>query len=108
MALRLFLSCDFSSWQVTTMPVGMCVMRTAESVVLTLWPPCPVERYTSMRRSLSLILTSTSSASGSTATVAVEVWMRPCALGRGHALHAMDAAFVLAGGCRRPWPRPRR
>ncbi len=52
-------------------------MRTAESVVLTHWPPGPPARYTSMRRSFSLISTSTSSASGSTATVAVEVWMRP-------------------------------
>ena len=52
-------------------------MRTAESVVFTHCPPGPPARYTSMRRSLSLISTSTSSASGSTATVAVEVWMRP-------------------------------
>src|SRR3989475_8037842 len=56
----------------------MCVTRTALSVVLTLWPPGPPERKTSMRKSLSSILTSTSSASGKTATVAAEVWMRPC------------------------------
>ena len=37
----------------TTMPVGTCVIRTAESVVLTLCPPGPLERKTSMRRSLS-------------------------------------------------------
>ena len=55
----------------------MCVMRTAESVVFTLCPPGPDERKTSMRMSLSSILTSTSSASGSTATVAADVWMRP-------------------------------
>ena len=54
-------------------------MRTALSVVLTDWPPAPLARNTSMRRSLSSILMSTSSASGSTATVAAEVWMRPCA-----------------------------
>ena len=48
-ARSLFCSCDFSSWQDTTRPVGTCVMRTAESVVLTDWPPGPVERYTSMR-----------------------------------------------------------
>ena len=52
-------------------------MRTAESVVLTDWPPGPDERKTSMRRSFSSILTSNSSASGSTATVAAEVWIRP-------------------------------
>ena len=34
-ALALFLCCDFSSWQVTTRPVGSWVMRTALSVVLT-------------------------------------------------------------------------
>ena len=52
-------------------------MRTAESVVLTLWPPGPLERNTSIWRSLSSIATSTSSASGSTSTVADDVWMRP-------------------------------
>ena len=53
-------------------------MRTAESVVLTDWPPGPDERLTSMRRSLSSSMsTSTSSASGMTMTVAVDVWMRP-------------------------------
>ena len=52
-------------------------MRTALSVVLTHWPPWPVERYTSMRRSLESMVTSTSSTSGSTATVQVLVWMRP-------------------------------
>ena len=30
-----FLICDFSSWQLTTVLVGRCVMRTAEYVVLT-------------------------------------------------------------------------
>jgi hypothetical protein len=35
MALALFLCWDFSSWQVTTTPDGKCVIRTAESVVLT-------------------------------------------------------------------------
>ena len=33
-----------SFWQVTTMPVGRWVIRTAESVVLTPWPPGPEER----------------------------------------------------------------
>ena len=53
-------------------------MRTAESVVLTDWPPGPDERLTSIRRSFSSSISiSTSSASGMTTTVAVEVWMRP-------------------------------
>ena len=38
---------DFSFWHDTTMPVGMCVIRTAESVVLTLCPPGPCLLYTS-------------------------------------------------------------
>ena len=33
-----------SSCIATTMPVGTWVMRTAESVVLTLWPPGPLDR----------------------------------------------------------------
>ena len=59
------------------MPVGRWVMRTAESVLLTCWPPAPDARMVSMRMSSGRISMSTSSASGSTATVAAEVWMRP-------------------------------
>jgi hypothetical protein len=40
----LVLQLDFSFWQETTRPVGRWVIRTAESVVLTLWPPGPLER----------------------------------------------------------------
>ena len=76
-AFSRFCSWDFSSWQETTTPVGVCVTRTAESVVFTDCPPGPVERNTSIRRSEGSMVTSTSSASGRTATVAVEVWMRP-------------------------------
>jgi len=43
-AFARFLICERSSWQVTTRPVGRCVIRTAESVVLTPWPPGPDER----------------------------------------------------------------
>ena len=43
-AVARFLCCERSFWQATTMPVGMWVMRTAESVVLTCWPPAPDER----------------------------------------------------------------
>ena len=71
-------------------------MRTAESVVLTDWPPGPDERLTSIRRSFSSSISiSTSSASGMTTTVAVEVWIRPRRLGRRDALDAMDAALEL-------------
>ena len=76
-ALSLFCSWLFSSWQVTTTPVGTCVIRTAESVVLTDCPPGPLERYTSISRSFGSMATSSSSASGSTATVAALVWTRP-------------------------------
>ena len=31
-------------WQLTTMPVGSWVIRTAESVTLTCWPPAPDDR----------------------------------------------------------------
>ena len=77
MAFSLFLSCDFSSWHCTTMPVGRWVMRIAVSVRLTYWPPAPEAQYVSMRRSAGAISTSTSSASGKTATVTADVWMRP-------------------------------
>ena len=43
MALARFWCCDFSE-DVTTMPVGRWVMRTAESVVFTCWPPAPEDR----------------------------------------------------------------
>ena len=44
MAASRFCSWLFSSCIDTTMPVGSCVIRTAESVVLTDWPPGPDER----------------------------------------------------------------
>ena len=72
-----FCSWLFSFWQLTTMPVGRWVMRTAESVVFTDCPPGPDERKTSMRRSFSSMLTSTCSASGITSTPAAEVCTRP-------------------------------
>src|SRR5579875_1001041 len=73
-----FLICDFSSWQLTTVLVGRCVMRTAEYVVLTDCPPGPDEQNVSTRMSFASILMSTSSASGSTATVTADVCTRPC------------------------------
>ena len=94
-ACSLFCSCDFSFWQLTTMPVGRCVMRTAESVVLTLCPPGPEDRKTSIRRSSGLISTSTSSTSGSTRTPAALVWIRPWRLGHRDALDAVHAALEL-------------
>ena len=79
MALALFLIWVRSSWHWTTMPVGRCVRRTAEYVVLTPWPPGPEAQKRSTRMSFSCTVTSTSSASGRTATVAADVWIRPAA-----------------------------
>ncbi len=36
--------CERSFWHCTTIPVGMCVRRTAESVLLMCWPPAPDAR----------------------------------------------------------------
>ena len=33
-----------SFWHWTTMPVGKWVMRTADDVLLTCWPPAPLAR----------------------------------------------------------------
>ena len=69
---------DFSSCIDTTVPVGRWVMRTAESVVFTDWPPGPEERNTSIFRSFSGIsMWSVDSISGITSTAAKEVWRRP-------------------------------
>ena len=78
MARFLFLSCDFSFWHCTTMLVGRWVMRTAELVRFTCWPPEPLARNTSMRRSSSLMSISMFvSMSGYTSTEAKAVCLRP-------------------------------
>ena len=78
MAAARFWIWDFSSCMETTRPVGRWVMRTAESVVLTLCPPGPEERKTSMRMSVSgMSIWSVDSMSGMTSTAAKEVWRRP-------------------------------
>ena len=60
------------------MPVGMWVMRTAESVVFTDWPPGPEERKTSTFSSDSGIsMWSVVSMRGMTSTAAKDVWRRP-------------------------------
>ncbi len=59
------------------MPVGMCVRRTAESVVFTPWPPGPLDRYTSTRISSSgMSMLSVCSTTGITSTPAKEVCRR--------------------------------
>ena len=98
MARSKFWSWLFSSCIDTTMLVGRCVSRTAESVVLTLWPPGPLDRYTSRLTSFGSIETSTSSTSGSTATVAARGVQAALALGGRHPLHPVDAGLVLEDG----------
>ena len=105
MACSLFCSWLFSFWQDTTTPVGRCVMRTAESVVFTLWPPGPEDLNTSIFSSFGSIVTSIGSASGRTRTPAAEVWIRPCDSVAGHPLHPVHAALVLQVGPRTSPPR---
>src|SRR5438876_8516981 len=49
-AVALFFPWLRSCWHETTMPEGRCVMRTADDVLLTCWPPFPDARKTSIRR----------------------------------------------------------
>ncbi len=43
-AVARFEDCERSFWHCTTIPVGRWVIRTAESVLLTCWPPAPLAR----------------------------------------------------------------
>ena len=61
----------------------MCVMRTAESVLLTCWPPAPEARYVSMRRSPSSISTSTSSSTQGVTSTRAKAVCRRCAESNG-------------------------
>ena len=66
-----------SFWQVTTMPVGMCVILTAVSTLFTFWPPAPPLRYVSIFKSSLLIFTVVSLLiAGTTSTDAKLVWRR--------------------------------
>ena len=80
------------------MPEGICVTRTADSVLLTCWPPAPPERSVSIRRSASLIgdvdvlrLGQHGDGRGRGVDAAGR-------LGVGHALHAVHAGFVFQLG----------
>ena len=76
-------------------------MRTAESVVLTLWPPGPQERKTSMRRSLSSIVDVDLLGLGHhqhAGRGGVDAALR---LGDRHALHPVHAALELQQRVRR-------
>src|SRR5258708_36914939 len=54
-ACALFLCWERPAWQTTATPVGMWVSLTADSVLLTCWPPAPPERMVSTRTSDSAI-----------------------------------------------------
>ncbi len=97
-ACSLFCSWLFSFWQETTIPVGRWVIRTAESVVFTLWPPGPDDRNTSIRRSAGSTVTSTGSASGSTSTPGGRGVDAALGLGDRDPLDPVHAAFVLQPG----------
>jgi len=90
---------DFSSWHWTTSPVGTCVMRTAESVVLTLWPPA---RTSGTRRSGGRPAGSGRQPLPPRASPPRSPWRYGSAprLRRRHALDPVNAAFVLQAAVR--------
>ena len=100
-ACSLFWSWLFSFWQLTTMPVGRWVIRTAESVVLTLCPPGPLLRKTSMRRSLLVDLDVDRLGLGHHQDAGGTGVHAPLRLGDRHPLHAVDAALELQQAVRR-------
>jgi hypothetical protein len=83
------------SWHSATMPVGRWVMRTAESVLLMCWPPAPLARKVSMRRSDGLILIGLLfvrlGQNGHRAGTGVDAAL---GFGGGHALHPVATGFV--------------
>jgi hypothetical protein len=91
-----FLCCERSSWHSTTMPLGRCVMRIAESVLLTCWPPAPEARNVSIlqvgRVDLDVVdlvhLRQDRDGGGRGVDAALR-------FGFGHALHAVRAGFEL-------------
>ena len=85
-----------SVWLSTTIPLGTWVMRIADSVLLTCWPPAPQERKVSTFRSAGLISIGSPSAfdrddrhgRGRGVDAALRFGFR-------HALHAVRAGFEL-------------
>ena len=83
------------------MPVGRWVIRTAESVVLTLWPPGPLLRKTSMRRSFSSMLDVDRLGLRQHEDAGGAGVHPPLRLGDRDALDAVHAALELQQGVRR-------
>src|ERR1700722_3071230 len=63
-ALARLRCCERSSCIATTTPVGKWVMRIADSVLFTCWPPAPLERIVSIFKSASLFEPGEGAASG--------------------------------------------
>ena len=80
------------------MPVGRWVIRTAESVVLTLWPPGPEERKTSIRRSFGVDLDLDLLGLGHDQHAGRRGVDAALGLGHRHPLHPVHAALVLQPG----------
>ena len=75
------------------MPVGMCVMRTAESVVFTCWPPAPLARMVSIRISSGAYFDIDVLGFGQDRNRRRRGVDAPLVLGFRHALDAMHAQF---------------
>ena len=77
-------------------PLGLCVMRIADSVLLTCWPPAPEALNVSTleigRSDLDLAVVGDLGQHRDRRGRGVDAAGR---FGRGHALHAVDAALVL-------------
>src|SRR5262249_22676418 len=66
-----------SAWQATTIPLGLCKIRTAVSTLLTFCPPLPPLRNVPISRSAGLTsIGAVSAISGTTSTLANDVCRR--------------------------------
>ena len=93
--MSLFWSWLFSSWHDTTSPVGLCVMRTAESVVFTDCPPGPVDAVHVDLEIVGIDLDVDLVGLGQDRDGRRARVDAALALGHRHALHAVRAALVL-------------
>src|SRR4051812_50200532 len=104
-AWALFLCCERPAWHTTATPVGICVSRTADSVLLTCCPPAPPERMVSTRTADSAIsILIELSTTGKIATLEHEAWRRPLELDGENRPYLCTAApgFNPPVGARRP------
>ena len=80
------------------MPLGRCVMRIADSVLLTCWPPAPCARMVSILRSSSLIVDIDVFDFGQHRDRRRRGMDAAGGFGVRHALHAMHAGFEFQLG----------